>query len=263
MNFSRPRKCRFGTADASVFARCRIGATLVKARSSSRLAARYFIECQTWIHGKQVVQLTVRANMPDEIADICKACSVCGVTKPSTDFHKKSGAKDGLCSACKPCAVLRSKAWHEQNRQRAILSAKQRYERNKDAALNYRKEWRSRTVEYRKKYAADWKEKNRDKVNSLNRKWKANNAPAVTMDHARRRASKLTATPSWADTSRIKAIYIQARKLSESTGNLYTVDHIVPLRSSIVCGLHCESNLQVMLRTENIRKSNKWWPDMP
>lgn len=41
------------------------------------------------------------------------------------------------------------------------------------------------------------------------------------------------------------------------------VDHIVPLRSPLVCGLHCEANLTVIPPLENQSKGNRHWPDMP
>lgn len=41
------------------------------------------------------------------------------------------------------------------------------------------------------------------------------------------------------------------------------VDHIVPIKSDIVCGLHCIDNFQLMTREDNARKGNRFWPDMP
>ena len=63
---------------------------------------------------------------------------------------------------------------------------------------------------------------------------------------------KLQATPHWANQEVIKQIY------KEATEKGMHVDHIVPLNNPLVCGLHCEFNLQILPATENLRKSNKF-----
>jgi hypothetical protein len=68
---------------------------------------------------------------------------------------------------------------------------------------------------------------------------------------AKRRARVLQAIPKWADILKIREIY----KLCPKG---YHVDHIVPLVSNVVCGLHCESNLQYLTAEENMQKSNKF-----
>lgn len=70
---------------------------------------------------------------------------------------------------------------------------------------------------------------------------------------AKRRAAKLMATPKWADLAIIKEIY---RTCPEG----HHVDHIVPLQNSLVCGLHCEFNLQHLSAHENLSKGNKYEP---
>lgn len=35
------------------------------------------------------------------------------------------------------------------------------------------------------------------------------------------------------------------------------------LKGKFVCGLHCEANLQVITKSENSKKHNSYWPDMP
>ena len=63
--------------------------------------------------------------------------------------------------------------------------------------------------------------------------------------------------PKWANKENIAAIYKEARILGQS------VDHIIPLTHRLVSGLHCEANLQIMPMTENRKKGNRIWPDMP
>lgn len=80
---------------------------------------------------------------------------------------------------------------------------------------------------------------------------------------AKRRASKKNATPAWANKAAIETIYEKAQRFMQLTGESYHVDHIVPLTSDLVCGLHWEGNLQILPGAENLAKHNRVWPDMP
>lgn len=77
-----------------------------------------------------------------------------------------------------------------------------------------------------------------------------------------RRASLEQATPPWADQEKIRRIYEMRDIATEMTGIQHHVDHLVPLVSDRVCGLHVENNLQVSTATDNIAKGNRSWPDM-
>lgn len=81
--------------------------------------------------------------------------------------------------------------------------------------------------------------------------------------YAARRAGKKNATPKWMDKAAVEAIYAKAQKFMELTGEPFHVDHIVPLTSDLVCGLHWEGNLQILSGFDNLSKGNKHWPDMP
>lgn len=79
----------------------------------------------------------------------------------------------------------------------------------------------------------------------------------------RRAAAVIRATPIWGDADAMLAIYDVARRLSEETGIPHHVDHIVPIQSPWVCGLHCEANLRPLPALENVKKGAKRWPGMP
>ena len=52
--------------------------------------------------------------------------------------------------------------------------------------------------------------------------------------------------------------YRQARWLTETLRIPHHVDHIVPLVHELVCGLHCEANLQVLTAQQNLEKNNSF-----
>jgi hypothetical protein len=81
--------------------------------------------------------------------------------------------------------------------------------------------------------------------------WARNNPEKYRAIHAKRRASKLKATPPWVDFKLIQDVYIKCPKGLE-------VDHIIPLQGKNVRGLHVPWNLQYLTRAENAHKSNKW-----
>jgi 5-methylcytosine-specific restriction endonuclease McrA len=94
----------------------------------------------------------------------------------------------------------------------------------------------------------------------LRAEYKSRNVDAVRADTSVRKRRHREATPKWVtadEKATMRALYVQARKLTQITGERYVVDHIVPLRSETVCGLHVPWNLRVITQEENLRKSNK------
>ena len=64
----------------------------------------------------------------------------------------------------------------------------------------------------------------------------------------------LQATPKWANLSEINNFYIDRPEG-------YEVDHIIPLKGELVCGLHVTTNLQYLTIKDNRSKSNKFTTD--
>jgi hypothetical protein len=117
--------------------------------------------------------------------------------------------------------------WYQKNRERVIATAQ------------------TRSVEQLREYRNAWKE---------------NNKTQIRADTKARRRKHRQATPKWltrTQKSQIRQIYQIAITMSQTTGEQYVVDHIVPLRSDEVCGLHVPWNLRVITQEENLKKSNK------
>jgi hypothetical protein len=118
----------------------------------------------------------------------------------------------------------------------------------------------------------DWYLENRDQViqaaatrpaallKEYRNAWKENNKLQVRADTKARRRKHRDATPNWLtrkQKSEIRQIYQIAITMTQTTGEQYVVDHIVPLRGEEVCGLHVPWNLRVITQEENLKKSNK------
>lgn len=107
-----------------------------------------------------------------------------------------------------------------------------------------------------------WRNNNLEKARDCSKKWRFEHKEYDAAKTAKRKALKLSATPAWANKDKIKTEYALAKWCTDVMGISYHVDHIVPLKSKEVCGLHVEANLRVIPATENISKSNHSWPDM-
>jgi hypothetical protein len=71
------------------------------------------------------------------------------------------------------------------------------------------------------------------------------------------------AWPDWcAEHSGFKAVYDEAKRRRAHNEDVH-VDHIVPICSDLVCGLHVPWNMEVLGAKANLSKSNTWWPGHP
>ena len=154
----------------------------------------------------------------------------------------------GTCTECEKVEwqitnEKRSSYFSEYNKRADIKDQKHLwYLLNRDQVIANA---RTRPVEQLRQYRATWKQ---------------NNKLQVAADNKVRRRKHRQATPPWItrkQKSDIRHIYEIAITMTKTTGEQYVVDHIVPLRSEVVCGLHVPWNLRVITQEENLKKSNK------
>jgi hypothetical protein len=185
-----------------------------------------------------------------------RVCKKCKVEKEFTCYIPRKDCRDGISPTCKDCFNKSRptrkgsksskdywKKWYNANKEGLLNSQKDDLGRKTYSAKRYKKFHsviKKKQAEYRK--TSGYKVLNCSKA-------------------ARRRASKLSATPAWLceeHKQKIDYFYWLARDLTTVSGETYHVDHIVPLKGKSVCGLHVPWNLQILPADINLSKSNKF-----
>lgn len=188
-------------------------------------------------------------------------CLICNTQKPQDQMIRAVGNRGVVFRSvkCKECKRLQKnesqRRWESENKyyenHKEELIVKNNIRKNK-----YRQENREEYLEKSHQYYLD----NKDQILANNKIHRNNNKGAKNALTAKRRATKKNATPKWLsqfDKQYIRHLYIQARALTDLTGEVHEVDHVVCLQSDLVCGLHVPWNLQILTKTENRKKDNK------
>jgi len=161
----------------------------------------------------------------------------CGIELSLDNFHKGTG-KFGVKTRCIKCCKLS----YSQN------------------SKEYKRAYYLQNLEKAKESRRRHQENNREEYRRRNREYDKLHKPERAAREAFRRAQKLNATPRWLTEDHKKAmanLYILRDELRLKEGIIYHVDHIMPLISDLVCGLHVPWNLQVIPGIQNLKKSNK------
>ena len=180
-----------------------------------------------------------------------KACTKCKEVKGLECFHKVKNKRDGLAGDCKGCR----KDYHKRNRESRLETAKNWREANP----KYAKRWRQNNKVAKAEYAKKYRQENKDAMAEYDKRYRQENKGKYKAWKAKRRATKLNATPPWLTDRHhkdIRNIYDEATRMSKRGGVKYHVDHIVPLQGKNVCGLHVPWNLQILTAEENLSKNN-------
>lgn len=176
-----------------------------------------------------------------------KVCTKCKEVKPLSEFGIRKERNNRPRSACKKCDSKQSQKWNENHREKFRQNDMAYYYRNREEILS------RIDREAKRQY---------DKV------YHKNNLDKSAASSSKRRAMKKSNTPKWATEKYIELFFTHSQLEQERTGKKCHVDHIVPLKGKIqgvhvVCGLHCEDNLQVLFASDNLKKWCHTWPNMP
>lgn len=222
-----------------------------------------------------------------------KSCKDCLQEMPLSAFYQKRKLKSGKmlymaqCKACfgnrsaesyekrKDAKLARCAEYRVENRDMVASYLRGYYQRNRDAIIEKTKAYQSqphRKVVDKARLAKSYA----DRRGEVRQRQNANNATPEGRERQRqrylkhyeanktyylakgatRRAQTMQATPPWVLLEHVILFYEEAKRLTELTGVKHVVDHIVPLTSKKVCGLHVPSNLQVIPELDNWRKFN-------
>ncbi|MCR4319756.1 MAG: hypothetical protein NUV74_05395 [Candidatus Brocadiaceae bacterium] len=156
--------------------------------------------------------------------------------------------------ACAECTHARQKANPEKHRANVRVWAKANPEKQRACE----RAWKKANPEKHRAHVRAWQKANQEKQRTSASAWRKNNLPKLAAKSRARDARKLKAMPIWACKQSIENIYAGAQRLTVETGIIHHVDHIVPLKHQLVCGLHVEHNLRVIPAVENMSKGNQF-----
>lgn len=183
-----------------------------------------------------------------------KTCDKCLTLKSLDKFYfiKKRQKYENRCLSCRreyqreyernyykinvDKLRARQKKWREKSKDKKKLFDKEYYLKNRDKFL-----------ERAKKYYDPLKKKDYD------RSYRKNNIGKVRYWRKSYKLAQIKAMPKWITEDMIKRI----QEIYHDCPTGHHVDHIIPLRGKIVCGLHVPWNLQYLPASENISKGNK------
>ena len=171
--------------------------------------------------------------------------------------HSERKVADG---ACKECVRLAHYVYYANHRTQALRVISNWQKQNRDKVNLISQTYRANNPVASAHSTHKYYLKNKQTWLANTKKWREANNAILRLYNAKRRSQVKLATPKWADVQKMLDIYSESVELTKSTGVKHEVDHIIPLTSDIVCGLHCEHNLRVITKTENNNKSNKHQP---
>jgi len=150
----------------------------------------------------------------------------------------------------KQCKTCNKKYKDETDNKKSIYCSKKCRDKIYEN-LPHVKAWRTKYArsDKRRKWYREWER--RPEVKKIRDKYKKSDKFKLIQKKsgAFRKKRLREAMPKWANIDKIKNIYAKCKKG-------YQVDHIIPLKSKYVCGLHVENNLRIIKANTNDFKKN-------
>ena len=153
-------------------------------------------------------------------------------------------------------ACAAAKNWRLAHPDEARAAARKWYLANREEVLAQARKRILSHPEEKRAAVRKWQKAHPEEARAATRMWAKANPGKRSAQERRRKAVKLRAVPKWSEADLIKIVYEKAGDMG------FDVDHVVPLRSKVVCGLHVWGNLQLLSQSENSKKGNRHWPDM-
>jgi len=130
-----------------------------------------------------------------------------------------------------------------------------------DSALASNRKWRSENIELHRTRCREYMAKNKEQRKDYYKVWELLNKDIRRANIRRYQARKIMAMPKWLSEDMlndIQSFYTRAISKEAQDGIPYHVDHIIPLGSKTVCGLHVPWNLQVLPSIQNQIKGARY-----
>ena len=178
-----------------------------------------------------------------------KKCPKCNKNKEFKEFYKDNSKKIGLASWCKSCTHVNVSKFNKTLKGKSgIRKRSQTPEYKAVKSIAHKKRMKTeRGMEVEARAAKKYRK---------TEKYKAKHAAK----EARRRATKLQATPKWLTKEHLEEIvkiYEFAKIIEKYFEIKVDVDHIIPLQGKEVCGFHVPWNLKAIPASRNRSKGNR------
>lgn len=157
-------------------------------------------------------------------------------------------------SYCPPCNKEYKAEYYRKNKEKAAEWAREYYKVNTDTIKNKVKVWSEENRDKVDDKHKRWRKNNPDRFKKIQQKYRFSNRDKMADKEARRRANMKVDDLTEVQKKQIEDLYWLAKDLYAVSGQVYHVDHILPIAKG---GKHVPENLQILPDDLNLSKGSK------